>query len=536
MIFNKLRIKNFKQFEELELVLDSDLNILSGDNESGKSTILEALALVTTGRFSNRNFESFLSNDIFNKKIVNNYLQSLETAKPLPPPEIEIELYAKDNPEHAKHKGRNNSKSEDVPGLKYIAQFNSLKYGDTYKDLVNTKKIKDMPLEFYHYEWRSFAESPITSYNNPVSASVIDTAQVNNTVIGSYIGKEIKESLSDDEIRKLGASYRKIRNQFSEEDVLKKMNSEIADRPHFKDKKIDVALTSVTTSEWQKELSLRVNQIPFSFSGKGAQNTIKTNLALAKIPNKTKILLIEEPENNLSFTNMSKLIDSIIEYNKDKQIFIATHSSFVANKLGLDKLVLLYNSSPNYLSDLPKDTMKYFKKLPGYETLRTVIAEKVILVEGPTDELVVQAAYMKQNKKLPISDGIDVISVRSLAFKRFCDIAILLNKPINIVTDNDGNISKNITEKYSQYKKEIDKGMISIFYDRDEKLNTLEPSFLKVNESKQTELGTLFGKEKEKLLYYMNNNKTEWALKILDNAKDFEYPEYINECITEIKK
>ena len=32
------------------------------------------------------------------------------------------------------------------------------------------------------------------------------------------------------------------------------------------------------------------------------------------------------------------------------------------------------------------------------------------------------------------NDGIDVIAVNSLAFKRYCDIAILVNKEITIVT------------------------------------------------------------------------------------------------------
>jgi putative ATP-dependent endonuclease of OLD family len=95
MIFNKLIIRNFKQFEFLELELNEDINIIAGDNESGKSTILEALALVTTGRFCGRKFESFLSNDIFNCKAVAKYIASLSTAKPLPPPTILIELYVK---------------------------------------------------------------------------------------------------------------------------------------------------------------------------------------------------------------------------------------------------------------------------------------------------------------------------------------------------------------------------------------------------------------------------------------------------------
>ena len=36
-------IKNFRIFETFKLLLNDDLNLLVGDNEAGKSTILEAM-------------------------------------------------------------------------------------------------------------------------------------------------------------------------------------------------------------------------------------------------------------------------------------------------------------------------------------------------------------------------------------------------------------------------------------------------------------------------------------------------------------
>ena len=75
-----------------------------------------------------------------------------------------------------------------------------------------------------------------------------------------------------------------------------------------------------------------------------------------------------------------------------------------------------------------------------------------MLVEGPSDELVFQKLYMQTNdRKLPIEDGIDVISVQSLAFKRFLDIANLLEKKVAVITDNDGDYVKNINNKYANY-------------------------------------------------------------------------------------
>lgn len=51
MTFNKLIIHNFKQFKHLQIELNHDINMIVGENETGKTTILEALALVTTGKF-----------------------------------------------------------------------------------------------------------------------------------------------------------------------------------------------------------------------------------------------------------------------------------------------------------------------------------------------------------------------------------------------------------------------------------------------------------------------------------------------------
>src|SRR5690606_1540624 len=141
----------------------------------------------------------------------------------------------------------------------------------------------------------------------------------------------------------------------------------------------------------------------------------------------------------------------ILEKCEGKQLIITTHSTFVLNKLGLDKVVLINNGCHMTLRDLKKETYNYYKKLPGYDTLRLLLSEKTILVEGPSDELIVQKAYFQKYNKLPIEDGIDVITVRGLSFKRFLEIADLLKKKVSVIIDNDGDVRKNIIEKYGDY-------------------------------------------------------------------------------------
>lgn len=148
---------------------------------------------------------------------------------------------------------------------------------------------------------------------------------------------------------------------------------------------------------------------------------------------------------------MSSLLYAIKNKCSNKQIIVTTHSSFVANKLGLTSLILLSNRKFFKLNNLSQDTSEYFEKLPGFDTLRILLCKSSILVEGASDELVVQKLYMTLNEgRLPIQDGIDVISVNNLSFKRFLEIGKNLSLRMAVVTDNDGNI-ESLNDKYSDY-------------------------------------------------------------------------------------
>src|SRR5690606_15767672 len=129
-----------------------------------------------------------------------------------------------------------------------------------------------------------------------------------------------------------------------------------------------------------------------------------------------------------------------------------------------DSLIMLSNRKSIKMDRLSPETNAYFEKLQGYDTLRLVLCDKAILVEGDSDELVVQKAYMTANDgKLPIEDRIDVISV-GVSFLRFLEIAQKLSKRVCVVTDNDGDTAA-LQKKYSAYLGENATSNISIHYD-----------------------------------------------------------------------
>ena len=111
------------------------------------------------------------------------------------------------------------------------------------------------------------------------------------------------------------------------------------------------------------------------------------------------------------------------------------------------------------MQSLEKETFEFFKKVAGYDTLRLILCKKSILVEGDSDELVVQRAYMDTHEgRLPIQDGIDIMTVGGVTFKRYLEIAQTLNKETAVVTDNDGNI-----ESVKKSTKNMKKHHVSIY-------------------------------------------------------------------------
>ncbi|CAI8774705.1 hypothetical protein EMIT0P258_190054 [Pseudomonas sp. IT-P258] len=88
------------------------------------------------------------------------------------------------------------------------------------------------------------------------------------------------------------------------------------------------------------------------------------------------------------------------------------------NKLSTDKICLLHDTYKR-LHLLDKGVVKTLKRLPSYDTLRVALSRKVVLVEGPSDELILKRIYKDiHNGRLPEQDGIDIIVVRGVGFKR----------------------------------------------------------------------------------------------------------------------
>ena len=338
----------------------------------------------------------------------------------------------------------------------------------------------------------------------------------------------------------ISQAHRLMKEQFSKDESVVNINKKLA---KTSSKKLSISVDFGTKNSWESSLVTQLNDIPYNNIGKGTQCVLKTQLALSdeRIENK-QIVLLEEPECHLSYSNLNILLDCVNKSNNGKQIIITTHSSFVSNKLGLENLILLNNGKTLRLNDLSSETNKFFKRVAGYDTLRLLLSTKAILVEGDSDELIVQRAYMDSNNgKLPIYDGIDIISVGT-SFLRFLEIAQILDLYVTVVTDNDGDI-KALRKKYSNYLEKNPRDNINIFFDimeheytgslDDYNFNTLEPCIYRENSLEiMNDVLDKSYTEEDDLLKYMKQNKTEVALKIFESDTNIRFPEYIIRAIS----
>ena len=94
MNIKKVNIWNYKCFEgKFSIEFNQGVNILVGDNETGKSTILESINLALTGILNGRYLRNELSQYLFNHKVVSRYIDEVKEGLNPVPPEIVIEIF-----------------------------------------------------------------------------------------------------------------------------------------------------------------------------------------------------------------------------------------------------------------------------------------------------------------------------------------------------------------------------------------------------------------------------------------------------------
>ena len=230
---------------------------------------------------------------------------------------------------------------------------------------------------------------------------------------------------------------------------------------------------------------------------------------------------------------MKKLIKKIAA-SDDKQLVIATHSNLISARLDLRKTILLHSSSDAsaLMKDLTEETATFFMKAPDHRVLDFVLSKKAILVEGDAEFILMEAFFKNVSGDDLENSDVHVLSVDGTSFKRYLEIAKILNIKTAVVRDNDGDYQSNCVDNYADYVSDN----IKVFSDEDTNRNTFEACLYQDNKEF---CDGLFAEGRKTLTVeeYMLKNKTEAAFNILVNIDDeFIVPDYMKAAIEWIRR
>lgn len=521
MTIKKIKINNFKKFKyETTIEFNDDFNIIIGNNESGKSTILQAIELVLSG--SQSRIDTIGLENLFNNEVIDNFMNGEKEYKNLP--EIYIELYLNDTGDPDLN-GNNNIEKIMCDGLYLKISPND----DFSKEIYEILEKKDFafPFEYYKCEFKKFSDAPFNNYNKPIHYVVIDNSNISNeyfmkeyinNLYCAYADLSLKNQCNND--------FRKLKKDF-EENNLKELNKKIPE--------INFGLSTHTKYSLENNLTIYEQGINIQNKGSGSQCTLKIKSSINKCAENIDIILIEEPENHLSDMNMKKMLIDIIN-SKSKQTFITTHNSVICSRLNLKKLIALGEENNVITSDfkkIDKDTADFFIKCPSYNILNFILSKKVILVEGAAEYILMEKFYEIVNEKNPNENDVNIISVSGLSFERYLKIAQALNIKVAVLTDNDYDYKNNITEKYIEYVND----KIKVYSDSNNDRHTFEACLYEDNKDlfeNKIKLTTSSDK-----LKFMLNNKAESAYRILKELENsdinIKIPNYIKDALEWIK-
>ncbi|WP_160321581.1 ATP-dependent nuclease [Lactococcus lactis] len=520
MYISGICIKGFKKYLDYNVKFKKHLNILIGENEAGKSTILDAIEVVLNQKyfFNNQNGNAVF----FSKENIKKFNDS-KNIDSLPKIELEIFLGNQGNitPEMGRFRGEHNFYAKNLFGIHFEYKFN-----ESFSDLFENFETKPIiPIDYYKAEWRTFSGATYNRKLNPLKSLMIDNSISRYGVYDNFAKDLYETTYSENKRSSISYDFR------------------VAIKGFLDDKSKDLVLDNEQNFSISEEkanikslLTVEHKGVVLQQKGKGMENILKTQQALKN--SQSKLLLIEEPENHLSPMNLRKLIGDISTENSDSQIILATHESLIVNRLGLDKLIWLERVKPSSFENLDDATIDYFSKIDHTNVLQFILADKVILVEGAAEYILIDKLFNAYNNTSGGLDDhkIEIISCGGITYERYLDVAKDLNKPILVLTDNDRKQDRIDKVKVTNEKYEASRKTIRIELEKDVNNFTFEVSLFNKNREilknlARANASTIYNdKEYDRNLAFMLNNKTKAAMRIEKEIKtnDLICPDYIS--------
>lgn len=578
MHITNLKIKNFRAIEDLELNLNKGLNVLIGENNSGKTSIIDLLRLV----FDKGNYP----NEIYWKETDFRVTDSTDEFNP-----IEFDITFKPDDE----------KESFCFSELHIIEFDESGNKNDFLEihgrisLIKTKGETKIKKEYWggkdkenRIPWEIWNELNYT-YLSPLRDVTRDLKPNNNNLL-SKLFLNISELKEDEDYKeKMSELIKKNFDDEKWEELLDEGKEKIT--THLKElnfiddyQDIEIAFSSFEFEDIVKKLILQLpvdfdlpdeeKQVFFNLNqnGLGYNNLIYASTIFGDIIQRKEVfednynlLLIEEPEahlhpqlENTFFRYLQKL-----EETNEFQIIVSSHSPTITAKTKLDNVIVM-NTINNNISATPiRDTLlkdedkTFLKKFLDVTKSQLFFAKGVILVEGISEALLLPVfARLMGNEYDLDKHGIEVIET-GISFQRYSglfnsdDSSKRLNFKCSVITDDDRD-KKNLSDKRLNNLKELSKNNFQVFIGE----QTFEYELFKSNlnsgiiptvfdcvhpkiRSNLTKKGEEFNPTTLAKKLSANKTKSEFAFKLaeyLENnpnkAQEFIIPKYIKNAIS----
>ncbi|WP_316675859.1 AAA family ATPase [uncultured Tolumonas sp.] len=569
MYIRTVEIENYRAFENFKIKL-SPLSLIIGENEAGKTNLFDALALPLNSNDISFNKKRISVSDI-NRKAINDFYQAIidgnkddEIKALIPKVRVEVEFTDPKNiiEEGVIGKWVIGEEADDSYKIRYDFRPKDVDhFVKTAKDLLEgIKDIKDtrwfnLPIELYDYDVTQSNNGLKVSYSdlrliaiNSINAERDDFAESNTQKSNDILTKMLISSLDDSDKAKINSAYTSFFDAIETTETFKKI---VAPDPAFKNffdeivDKLECIPNLPNLKSILSNITLKSGESYLYQRGLGYRNLVYIYLLFEffkRNKNALNLCCIEEPEAHLSVNNLRFATDFIYKSTQkgssSLQTLISSHSPQVINKLELTNVIVLSGNDAIHLTDSKKHLTNYLRKRPNFDILKLLLSNKTVLVEGTTEEMLINAILYRDNENV---SSLEVISIEQTGFTTFMDVWLQVNqgkpeKKLSIIRDYDENdLTKEKHEKY-----DADNDNIRV---RTTTKYTLEDDLAAEN-GNLDRLNTLFKKKcktPEEMAEFLKNSKAERMLKIADsildeNNKDpIKLPKHIQEALDFMK-
>lgn len=569
MQINYVKIENYRNFKNFETSL-SKLTVIIGENDSGKSNFIKALALPLKGNNLDYTNKRLGIPDI-NLESINEFYSSIKNSESFEEiknkiPRVRVTIrFDEIKTEYEKQIVRLwLNEVEGNPVYEICYEFKPKNEDDFIKivqDLIEQNKDDGtneafsklyLPIEFYDYSIYSTNNYKQISYNdlkniaiNTIFAERDDFSESNAMKSNSILTKLLHQKLTYEEKNEINKEYINFFKTIEKQDNFKSIFE--SDEDSFSN--IKSYIESISCIPNIANLKNILSNITLGYGdeflhqkGLGQRNLIYIFIFFLHYKSEKSyfnLSCVEEPESHLSSNNLNLVIDyirkSVGESESLFQSIITTHSPNAINKLEFNNVIAICGNNAVNFKTADKLLVSYLSKRPNFDILKLLFSNRVVLVEGPSEEMFINTMLSNDIKSL---NSIDVISIGQRGFKMFLDIWITINKgsndkKIGVIRDYD-NLpnSKQEHDKYDQNNANI--------IVRSTKNYTLEDDIVETGKN-TTSLSKLFNVDsnQKSVSEFMKKGKTESMLKLCNywqtNKDQIESPKHISEVIEFIK-